>query len=526
MRLAAEWALWGKQPGTWDADGVLACSAGRLGRDDFGQIITRYVPGNLTGLPQVTVSWFGKGETAHLGLAVHEWSGQRDGMGRDIAVTRYFCVPYARAAEGRVSYEALHGVFADRALPVDGPLAVDVPALDPEAVAGTVGETVMGAAALLLTGAPVCVVNGEGVPLRDRLLFFDAVAALLPYGFRSRLTVATWTEGSVKHRIRLSFARHASREARSISWGRGAEIPPGQEIARDYHDALLNCDRIGALVAAFARETRPLSMSADLPAVLPMMARAGVAPPASRTSGSAPMSAPVPAPSALRSRGRRDRGRGDTGRGDAGRRDAGRGDPGQGEPGRGDPGQRDPGGENRGRREPGREGAGKTADDLLAACADSAERASVLAALRPEELVEAAARGHDPLTLRVVCDELVTRGENRAERAAVGAALRRRGHLVAAVERLHPGDAESQVQRHHDLLTAAYGPVLDRRAMWTVLSSQPRPTPAPLLAALMLMCEPDARGPLMEEVFLGVLGRGGIAPATLDWIRSLLGGRR
>ncbi|MGW4423186.1 hypothetical protein [Streptosporangium sp. NPDC004631] len=480
VRLTAEWALWGKQPGTRDGDEILACSDGRLGRDEFSEIITRYAPGTPTELPQVTISWFGGGDSAHLGLAIQEWSDERDGLGRDIAITRYFCVPYAEAAKGPVSCDALYHAFAGRALPVDGPLLVDVPVLDPESTAGAVDQTVMGAAALLLTGQPVCVVNGEGVPMIDRLVFFEAVAALLPYGFRSRMTASTWTSSASRHRIRLSFTRHAPAGAHSISWGRGAEIPDGQEVARDYHDTLVNCDRLGELIARFAQETRPRSMNADgLAGILPLLGGFGVAP------------APRP---------------------------------------------------------PGRGGPGTAADDPPAVRADGPERAdhdriphhvaqlklatararesgervfSVFASMRTEDLVDAAAwEPADPLTVRTVCDELVRRGGDLAGRSVVAAALRRCGYLVAAIQQLHPGDPESQVQRHRALLTAAYGPVLDRRALRRVLSPRPRPSSPPLLAALTLVCAPDARQLLMEEVFFTVLDQGGITPAILDRIRE------
>ncbi|MFD0890782.1 hypothetical protein ACFQ08_40070, partial [Streptosporangium algeriense] len=147
----------------------------------------------------------------------------------------------------------------------------------PQANARAVDETVAGAAALLLTGQPVCVVNGEEVPLVDRLLFFDAVTSLLPYGFRAKMTASTWTNSASRHRIRLSFARHAPAGAHPVSWGRGAEIPEGQDVARVYRDALLGGDRLAVLTARFARDTRPRSMTVDnLSTVLPVLGELGL----------------------------------------------------------------------------------------------------------------------------------------------------------------------------------------------------------------------------------------------------------
>ncbi len=378
VRVTAEWALWGKRPGTRDGDEILACSQGLFSRDDFGEIMSRYALGTLADLPQVTFSWVGGGLSAHLGMAVQEWSDQRDGLGRDIAVTRYCCVPYAQIAKGPVSYAELHRALGGRVLPVDGPLTVDVPPLDLESAAGAVDETVIGAAALLLTGAPVCVLNGENVPLADRLTFLDAVASLLPYGFRAKLTASTWTNSATRHRIRLSFARHAPAGAHSISWGRPARPSDGQDIAQRFYDTLTKRDKLSELVADFARRTEPKSMTAeDLSGILTLVGEHGAPP-------------------------------------------------------------------------------------------------------RPEQ----------PAT---------------------------------RTRRLQPGDPEIEIQRHFAVLAAEYGTVIDRPALEEIVLSWPERPPAPLLAALALLCAPDARRLLIESVFLSLLRQDGIAPVTLDRIRGELG---
>ncbi|MEU1736190.1 hypothetical protein [Streptosporangium sp. NPDC020145] len=571
VRLTAEWALWGKEPRTRDGEKVLACSDGKVGGGDFSKIITRYAPGTSTELPQVTMSWFGGRDSAHLGLAVQEWSDERDGLGRDIAITRYFCVPYERAAEGPVSFEGLYRAFAERALPVTGPLLVDVPTLDPQVTARAADETVVGAAALLLTGQPVCVVNGEDVPLLDRLLFFDAVTALLPYGFRAKMTASTWTDSASRHRIRLSFARHAPAGAHPVSWGRGAEIPKDQDAARVYHNALLGGDRLVELTARFARDTRPRSMSAEnLATVLPVLGELGLLfelPDISdisdfeewlATGGDEVLTSCADA----LGQGRLDmlpqhlvqlnilaaRAR----------------EGGEQERHRQIIGSRrllvpDPtldqtiqerlydallslaygprltvDGLDRIVRDAGRRippplvaalrrmtAAEPAVTVRLTRYLGAAERAALLASLSPDDLADAAAREPvDPPAARTACDELVRRGTDETGRTAVRAALRRRGQLVEMVQRLHPGDQEGQIRRHRDLLTAAYGQEPGEEALREVLSAGL--PPAPLLAALALTCAWDARPLLMREVFLTLLGQG-ITRELLDDVMRELG---
>ena len=65
----------------------------------------------------------------------------------------------------------------------------------------------MRVAPLLLTGRPVCVLGAEGTSHLERLEFIDTVMGLLPYGFRSRMTAATWTRATNRnHRFRLYFS--------------------------------------------------------------------------------------------------------------------------------------------------------------------------------------------------------------------------------------------------------------------------------------------------------------------------------
>jgi hypothetical protein len=68
------------------------------------------------------------------------------------------------------------------------------------------------------------VLKAQQIPVDERLGFIDTVMALLPYGFRAKMTAATWTRATYRdHRFRLFFSdapRGEERPDRVVSWGR------------------------------------------------------------------------------------------------------------------------------------------------------------------------------------------------------------------------------------------------------------------------------------------------------------------
>ncbi|MEW9530431.1 hypothetical protein [Microbispora sp. NPDC049125] len=277
-KISFEWALEGKEPGSYDDYELLSWSDGRLGSEVFEEIRSRYATGASPELPQVTIAGAATKEqgrvSRHVVLAIQEWSGHRDGTNRKVAYTRWFFVPYEQLIEHRVSYETLYGAFARLPVTPGPPLTVDVPELDPKAASP--GPDAMSAAALLMTGRPVCVVGAEGVEMPQRLRFLDAVAALMPYGLRTRLTASTWASSTAEHKIRLFFARHAPEGAHAVSWGRGVQIPRDEGRARACLDMLTwpgvePADVIGRL----SEQTAPLSFAqADRLTILDLIERA------------------------------------------------------------------------------------------------------------------------------------------------------------------------------------------------------------------------------------------------------------
>ncbi|WP_066944215.1 hypothetical protein [Microtetraspora fusca] len=274
-----EWALEGKRPGAHDDYELLSWSDDRLGPEVFEEIRSRYATGLSADLPQVTIAVAATRErervSRHIVLAIQEWSGHRDATNRKIVYTRWFYVPYHELAAHPVSYEALYHALAGLPVTPSPPLAVQVPEFDPAAVAP--GPDARCAAALLLTGRPVCVVGADGVPMIERLRFLDTVAALLPYGMRARLTAATWTSSTARHKIRLSFARHAPEDAYEVRWGYGAEITQRDTPAPLCLDLLTRSDvRLADMLRGLAGRTEPLSFGpADRPVAVRLLEHSG-----------------------------------------------------------------------------------------------------------------------------------------------------------------------------------------------------------------------------------------------------------
>ena len=111
-QLSVEWALWGKEAQSRDYR-LLECSDGGIGAGAFTEAITRYSPGNLERLPQVTVSWLRPQDgERYLAMAIHdEGPGLHDPGGRKIVFTRYFCAPYDQIAAQTGSYQSMHAAF-------------------------------------------------------------------------------------------------------------------------------------------------------------------------------------------------------------------------------------------------------------------------------------------------------------------------------------------------------------------------------------------------------------------------------
>ncbi|QXJ22430.1 hypothetical protein AGRA3207_003426 [Actinomadura graeca] len=252
VQVTAGWALFGKRPGSSDDYGVLNSSREPFTKAGFARILRRYglgtPPAHRTGegaLPWVTISWVGEAPDRHLGMSVEDWTEHRDGSGRPVAFTKYICVPYQEVEAAPVSYGALYRELLRLDLPMDGEppggasggrVTLVPPEYSPADLARDIDrfdrDKVMRTAALLLDGR-VDVVHAGEASLQDRLAFLDAVAALLPYGYRADFTGATWATGTAD-KIRLAFTRRARDGAREVSWRGPAEPARLSQTAEDY----------------------------------------------------------------------------------------------------------------------------------------------------------------------------------------------------------------------------------------------------------------------------------------------------
>lgn len=286
VTVEAQWALRGK---TWGRDGyrVLACSTGRLNSESFTEAIDRFSMGtpetHPQALPQVTISYLPTREVNYLALATHRFVSEdqtqdghllaHDDDNRPVVVTSYYCVAYDPVARHGVSYRAMYEAFAAAplhpengpVLPVNLPLPPDPPAASDDAPA--IDPLTAVTAALLISGRPVCVLGASGTSMLERLTFIDAVMALLPYGFRAKMSAATWTRATNQnHRFRLFFSG-ARRDVREpdhvVFWGQSdlLALTADHDIARWYLQ-WLNDGPVGRKLSLLAGSKKPRSLAA------------------------------------------------------------------------------------------------------------------------------------------------------------------------------------------------------------------------------------------------------------------------
>jgi hypothetical protein len=231
VQVTAEWALWGKEPRDVEYR-LLRSSSGPFSARNFEELITRYSPGTLDALPQVSIAWGTSSRDTYLAMIIHRAprQGLYDASGRKVVLTYCFCVPFRELAAGPVSYRAMYDAFRQQQLPAadEAGIKVSLPVMSlPDQDRGMP----MLAASLLLTNLPVCILGADRVDLATRLAFIDSVMALLPYSMRATLSASTWTNSIFEeHKFRLFFTS-AEREAKDhvLSWNPGRVVPVSHE---------------------------------------------------------------------------------------------------------------------------------------------------------------------------------------------------------------------------------------------------------------------------------------------------------
>ncbi|TYB43963.1 hypothetical protein [Actinomadura chibensis] len=254
-----EWARQSREPRGDSDERILTSSGGALTGAGLLKLLERCQAGTPRELPQVIIGRAGSGDRTRIVMAFQERSNVPDWLGRLSIDTHIFCVPYDQVALGPVGYEDLYRALRGLRPSEGGPRDVRLPVLRPADLAERVTERARFTAALLTTGTRVCLIGAEAVDLVERLRFLDTVAALLPFGMRTKFSAATWAGSTADHGIRLSFSDGPRDDAHNLHWDRElaeAELPGN---AAAYLDLLRRSDDPETAVARLAAAVEPLS---------------------------------------------------------------------------------------------------------------------------------------------------------------------------------------------------------------------------------------------------------------------------
>ncbi|TMR05719.1 hypothetical protein ETD83_05630 [Actinomadura soli] len=261
-----EWARQSREPRGDTDERTLRSSGGALTGAGLLKLLERCQAGTPRELPQVIIGRVGSAERTRIVMAFQERSNVPDWLGRPSIDTHIFCVPYDQVALGPVGYEGLYRALRGLGPAEGGPRDVRLPVLRPADLAGHVTERARFTAALLTTGTRVCLIGAEPAALAERLRFLDTVAALLPFGMRTRFSAATWAGSTADHGIRLSFSDGPRGDAHNLHCDRElaeAELPEG---AAAYLELLRQAAEPETVVARLAAAVEPLSF--DDPALV------------------------------------------------------------------------------------------------------------------------------------------------------------------------------------------------------------------------------------------------------------------
>ncbi|BBH69916.1 hypothetical protein ACTI_66010 [Actinoplanes sp. OR16] len=257
------WARIGKRQGQSDDYTVLADDTGgkQPRRQEYAQIVGELVrsnpssaaAGQPSALPWAFIAPVDTDSGRRIALVVVEWPAEeiRDATGRRAIQTRYFDVDSGDMSRLGAGYLSLFESYAAMT-PGNGTelfFAVEPP--DPAELASFVIEfgprTLAGMAAMLLDGDVVVLPDPSVSDLHARLRCLDAALALLPYGIRDSIAVATWTPNDTPHRFRLMFSSRTI--AGQIGIGRGQEPVLRAGTGQHYFDRIMRYIDHGGLQA-------------------------------------------------------------------------------------------------------------------------------------------------------------------------------------------------------------------------------------------------------------------------------------
>ena len=253
--ITAEWAWISADSGAVDSAGIQANSGG-----EFESLIHEYVTGSPDSRigpeapdapPWVTFGPSSRAETeCLLSVSVRDPFERPDRSKRPISPRRFFLFEFKELAKANASYQTIWETVDPvqlRALPAQR-IRLDVRREQPTrliAMISPIFDRLALLAAALLVGRVV--VKDTGALNRDqRLAVIDAVAALLPYGFRADLSASTGVQANSEYDIRLVFAEYGGDNQIILSLYED-EPDPGPGLALNYLNMLRDKMKISGL---------------------------------------------------------------------------------------------------------------------------------------------------------------------------------------------------------------------------------------------------------------------------------------
>ncbi|MGA6165986.1 hypothetical protein [Amycolatopsis magusensis] len=226
-------------------------------------------------LPWLTFTGGAHANKPMLGLASIAWSQDQDGTQQPITPARTIWLPWKTAVDVRLDYLSFwRGVDQLHWLQVDGgpegatghrTVVIAPQPLDAADEITRLGfEFVKRLAAHLIDGRRVAIRlnRGDAVTLAERLAVLDAVLALLPFGARNCLTVATWASCKAAQAAALTFSDGVQPDQIGFSWNDDTQLPsprgPGLGYLRELERVVNDGHSLTRIVSHLATRTEPL----------------------------------------------------------------------------------------------------------------------------------------------------------------------------------------------------------------------------------------------------------------------------
>jgi hypothetical protein len=265
--VTANWAWTSTESGAGDAAGIQATSDAST---DFSAFVGRFPTGSpdsaadsaapdappwVTFGPvrSTTVGPFPEpSEETLLSVTVRDWWEQPDLAKRKVLPRRFFLCRLAELTAADASYQTIWQAIDPVRLPFEPAAPVDLlvrpqPLEEVVAAIEDYGFDRLALIAATLLQARVAVQGAAGLDRNERLRVIDAVAALLPYGFRAELSASSGVKETSAYKIRLVFAEFCNGEDQVLLplYGPVPELEPG--VAHSYLKMLHEKKRISDL---------------------------------------------------------------------------------------------------------------------------------------------------------------------------------------------------------------------------------------------------------------------------------------